>query len=137
MIAVSLVGWALAGLGGSYAGLVVAGVFAGLANGVLLTVNNTVVMSSLPGQTNGVASGILETTRHFGHAFGVTIPTAILAMAATGAQPGMEAAALREDSFWVSLAMATLAFVAAGLALVPPGAADRRGSVTPRCHVRT
>jgi MFS family permease len=123
-IALSLVGWAFAGLAASYPGLVVAGVAAGLANGVLLTVNNTVVMSSLPGETKGVASGMLETTRHFGHAFGVTIPTAILAIAAAGALPGMEAAALREGSFWVSLAMAVLAFAAAGLALVP----SRRGA---------
>ena len=123
-IAASLLGWAFAGLTGSYVGLIVAGTAAGLANGVLLTVNNTVVMSSLPGETKGVASGMLETTRHFGHAFGVTIPTAILAIAAAGALPGMEAAAVREGSFWVSVAMAVLALGAVGFALVPA----RRGA---------
>jgi hypothetical protein len=69
---------------------------------------------------------MLETTRHFGHAFGVTIPTAILAIAAAGATPGFEAGALREGSFWVSLAMAALAFAAAAFALVPPRSALQR-----------
>ena len=114
--------WALAGLQGSYAGLLAAGLVAGLGSGVLLAVNNTIIMGALPGNTGGVAAGMLETTRHFGHAFGVTIPTAILALVAAGAASTAtaEADALRLGFFWGCLAMAALAAVGVALALIRP-----------------
>jgi hypothetical protein len=75
-------------------------------------------MGSLPSQVRGAASGMLETTRHFGHAFGVTIPTAILALVATSTLTGSAADsdALRDGFFWACLAMAALAATGAGLA---------------------
>lgn len=129
--------WALAGLAGSYAGLIGAGVFAGLGSGVLLSVNNTVIMSVLPGDSRGVASGMLETTRHFGHAFGVTIPAAILAFIAAAAGGTGEAVALRQGFFWACLAMAGLALVGSALALNrPPSASDRALTAEPAATPR-
>jgi MFS family permease len=114
--------WALAGLYGGYAGLAAAGLLAGLGSGILLAVNNTVIMGSLPPDARGVASGMLETTRHFGHAFGVTIPTAILAFfaAGPGASPETQVQALRLGFFWACLVLAASAAAGVILAMVRP-----------------
>lgn len=108
-LAVALGAWAAAGLAGSYAGLLAAALVAGGASGVLLAVNNTILMASLPAGSRGVASGMLETTRHFGHAFGVTIPTALLALVASTSGAD-DALALRQG---FALACALMAGVAA------------------------
>jgi MFS family permease len=47
---------------------------------VFNTVNNATVMSGLPTENRGFASGMLETTRDLGHATGATLSTIILAM---------------------------------------------------------
>jgi MFS family permease len=120
VVALGLALWAVMGLRGSYLGLALAGALTGMGSGVLLAVNNTVIMTSLPAHVRGAASGMLETTRHFGHAFGVTIPTAILALVATSAAAGAgdgDATALRHGFFWACLAMAGLAGLGAGLAI--------------------
>jgi DHA2 family multidrug resistance protein-like MFS transporter len=44
------------------------------------TVNNATVMSTLPTEHRGFASGMLETTRDLGHATGATISAIIMAM---------------------------------------------------------
>ncbi len=44
------------------------------------TVNNATVMSALPTEHRGFASGMLETTRDLGHATGATISSIIMAM---------------------------------------------------------
>lgn len=60
------------------------------------------------------------------HAFGVTIPAAILAFIAAAAGGAGEAVALRQGFFWACLAMAGLALVGSALALNrPPSAPDR------------
>lgn len=121
-LTVGLLAWALAGLQESYVGLLAAGVIAGLGSGVLLTANNTVIMGSLPASARGVASGMLETTRHFGHAFGVTIPMAILAMVTatlvtsqSDAPGGAGTVAIRYGFAWACLAMACLGAAGVGL----------------------
>ncbi len=43
-------------------------------------INNAIVMSSLPLQHRGIASGMLETTREIGHALGGTVSATALAM---------------------------------------------------------
>ena len=43
-------------------------------------VNNATVMNSLSARHRGVASGLLETTRELGHAFGATAAAAALAL---------------------------------------------------------
>ena len=67
---------------------------------------------------------MLETTRHFGHAFGVTIPTAILAIVtatlvtsqadATGEASTL---AIQYGFAWACLAMACLGAVGVGLSI--------------------
>ncbi|MDA1127736.1 MAG: MFS transporter [Chloroflexi bacterium] len=47
---------------------------------VFNTVNNATVMSGLPTEDRGFASGMLETTRDLGHATGATISSIIMAM---------------------------------------------------------
>jgi hypothetical protein len=126
VIALGLVAWSAAGLFGSYAGLIAAGLFAGLGNGVLLAVNNAVIMGSLPVGARGVASGMLETTRHFGHAFGVTIPTAILALA-IAATPDGGGAGVRVAFVVSCLLMAAVAALGALLAAVPAVSVDAAG----------
>jgi len=122
VLAAGFVLWALSGVAGSYAAMLAVGLFTGLGTGVLLAVNNTVVMGALPDDFRGVASGMLETTRHFAHAFGVTIPTAILSLVVTGlAGAGGDAAALRWGFFWSCLGMAAVAGMGVMLALVPGG----------------
>jgi MFS family permease len=118
VIALGLAAWSAAGFFGSYAGLIAAGLFAGLGNGVLLAVNNAVIMGSLPAGARGVAGGMLETTRHFGHAFGVTIPTAILALA-IAATPDGGGAGVRLAFVVSCLLMAAVAALGALLAAVP------------------
>ncbi|MDP6715582.1 MAG: MFS transporter, partial [SAR202 cluster bacterium] len=44
-------------------------------------VNNATVMNSLPLEHRGAASGMLETTRELGHAFGATAAASVLALA--------------------------------------------------------
>lgn len=117
LLMLGMLAWAAAGWQQSYLGLTLAGLAAGLGSGVLLAVNNTVIMSSLPAGSRGVASGMLETTRHFGHAFGVTIPTAILAMVLSGFGGDLTTDAIRWGFSLGCLVMAGLAAVAVGLGL--------------------
>ena len=123
ILTLGLLAWAMAGLQGSFFGLIAAGAISGLGSGILLTTNNTVIMGSLPAGSRGVASGLLETTRHFGHAFGVTIPTAILAIVtvtlATSQAGGGEVGvlAIRYGFAWACLAMAFLGAAGVGLAV--------------------
>jgi MFS family permease len=125
-LALGFLGWATAALAENYAGVMAAGFVAGLGSGVLLSSNNAVIMASLPGEARGVASGMLETTRHFGHAFGVTIPTAIVALVAASAGPAAsQAVILRDGFFWASLAMAGISGLGTLLALVPHRPARR------------
>jgi MFS family permease len=121
VIAGGLVLWAVAALLESYVALLAVAVVTGLGNGILLAVNNTVLMGTLPARYRGAASGMLETTRHFGHALGVTIPTAILALAATATPDFGDA--VRYGFAWSSGLMGLVALGAAALALVPSGEA--------------
>lgn len=108
LIAFGLLGWAASSYFGSYAGLVGAGVIAALGNGTLMATNNTVVMSRLSAASKGVASGMLETTRQFGHAFGVAIPTAMLALFGPGE--------MRAAATVACVVMAAVAFTGAAVA---------------------
>ena len=51
---------------------------------VFNTVNNAIVMSGLPTEHRGFASGMLETTRDLGHATGATISSIIMTMVLPG-----------------------------------------------------
>jgi MFS family permease len=121
-VAAGFVGWAFVGLQGSYAGILAVGVFAGFWMGALIAVNNTVIMGSLPAEARGVASGMLETTRHFGHALGVTVATAILALFVTDRAPAALPLAYSSGFAWACVVMAVLSAVGALMSWVsrPP-----------------
>jgi len=55
----------------------------GLGSGFFNTANNTTIMSILPGEARGLSSGMLETTRQFGHTMAVGLGA--LAMGLAGA----------------------------------------------------
>jgi MFS transporter, DHA2 family, methylenomycin A resistance protein len=77
--------------GGSwpYLALVGLGCLLGMGLGGFSTVNNTAVMGLAPRDQRGFASGLVETTRQFGHALGVSISSGFIAGAlATSASPG-------------------------------------------------
>ena len=69
------------------------------------TVNNATVMSTLPTENRGFASGMLETTRDMGHATGATISSFIVAMivpATIGLMLPAESQRLHLEGFQVS-----------------------------------
>lgn len=108
VIATGLVGWAAAAALSNYALALGFALFAGLGAGAMVATTNNVIMGLLPAHAKGVASGMIETTRQFGHNFGVTIPTAILAFVGAGSiQHGAAASCL---------AMAGVMVLGAGLA---------------------
>jgi MFS family permease len=51
----------------------------GVGMGTFMSVNNTVIMSAVPGNLRGFASGMLETTRQGGHMFAVPLVSGIMA----------------------------------------------------------
>jgi MFS family permease len=53
----------------------------GLGMGGFSTVNNTEIMSMAPNDQRGFASGLIETTRQFGHAVGVSLSGSFMAAA--------------------------------------------------------
>jgi EmrB/QacA subfamily drug resistance transporter len=50
----------------------------GIGMGMFMSVNNTVIMSSVPADLRGFASGMLETTRQGGHMFAVPLVSVIM-----------------------------------------------------------
>jgi MFS family permease len=50
----------------------------GIGMGTFMSVNNTVIMSSVPANLRGFASGMLETTRQGGHMFAVPLVSVIM-----------------------------------------------------------
>ncbi len=80
------------------------------------TVNNAIVMSTLPTQHRGFASGMMETTRDLGHATGATISSFIMALilpAAIGLMLAEESQALYMKGFQTS-ALAVVGIMATG-----------------------
>ena len=120
VVAGALLLWAAAGGLGSYPLLLAVALLAGLGMGVLLAANNAAIMGALPEGQRGIASGMLETTRQLAHMFGVTVPVALLALAASGAAGGDGPAAVRTGFVWSSVAMGLIALLGVLLALVPP-----------------
>jgi MFS family permease len=99
------------------------------------TVNNATVMNALPVEHRGFASGMLETTRDLGHAFGATLATVIMATvlpSSIALMTGSESQGFYIRGFQVA-ALAVVAIMLAGAvinsfhkALPAPGAG--RGS---------
>lgn len=83
------------GIGVVAGGLVLMGVLAGLltyvqfvaivivlgvAMGVFFTVNNVMIISTLPNSMRGLASGMEQSSRQLGHTLGITVTSAAMAM---------------------------------------------------------
>jgi EmrB/QacA subfamily drug resistance transporter len=100
----------------------------GLGLGLFMAPNNSAVMSSVPPQRRGVASGLLATVRYMGQSLGVAIGGTVLAHAMEGRlPPGIEAlpspGLLRRLSAQPALHQAYLAAFTGGFATVCRGAA--------------
>jgi predicted MFS family arabinose efflux permease len=80
----------------------------GTAQGTFTAVNNTAVMSSLGADQRGFASGLVEMTRHLGHALGTSISSSVLV---TSLAAAIAPAAGYRDGF--AAAATTMAAVAA------------------------
>ncbi len=94
---------------------------ASVGTAIFNTINNTVIMNSLPQEHRGFASGMIETTRQVGHTLGATIAASALGLVLPAAIAllsdaesrdfylrGFQAAAL--VVVWVILAGAVVAF---------------------------
>ena len=80
------------------------------------TVNNATVMSTLPTENRGFASGVLETTRDMGHATGATISSFIMALivpTTIGLMLPSESQRLHLEGFQIS-ALAVVGIMTAG-----------------------
>ncbi|MCL6648706.1 MAG: MFS transporter [Chloroflexi bacterium] len=69
----------------SYSLVVLVGFSLGLAGGAFQTANNAFVLSSLPPNQRGFASGMIDLTRQYGHTLGITVTTLVVAGAVEGA----------------------------------------------------
>ena len=105
------------------------------------TVNNATVMSTLPTENRGFASGMLETTRDMGHATGATISSFIMALVIPASIVLMlpaESQRLHLEGFQIS-ALAVVGIMTAGAIIAafhrpyrPPVGAGGRATVRRR-----
>lgn len=112
----------------SYSQLFALLVVMGAGSGLFMTANNAAIMGALPGSYRGFASGMLETTRQLGHALGVAVATAGMAVAgvSVGAALGVAGAAqatLVEGFQQACLLMGLIAVAGAACAAVRAKAA--------------
>jgi MFS transporter, DHA2 family, methylenomycin A resistance protein len=68
----------------SYPGLLGLGLYMGTGMGLFLSANNAALMSSVPAESRGFASGVLETTRQLGHALATTAAGTLLTAGVSG-----------------------------------------------------
>lgn len=95
-------------------------VWMGIGSGAFMTTNNTRIMGTLAPEHRGFASGMLETTRQYGHTLGVAVAAVGLAAAL-----GREGAALEQQLAirigfsQAALLMCGIAWIGVGLAAYP------------------
>lgn len=111
----------------SYEAYVATTVLIGVGSGLFNTANNTAIMSSLPAEARGLASGMLETGRQFGHTVAVSLGA--VAMTAAGAAAAGNGAAIVGGFQVAEIAMGLVA--AAGIVLAAGGRLPRRPSLPP------
>lgn len=70
-----------------YVALIMVAVVLGAGLGGFTTVNNTAIMTMAPSDQRGFASGLVETSRQFGHTVGVSLSSSIMGAALAGAAP--------------------------------------------------
>jgi MFS family permease len=96
MVATGLTALGLAGDSLDYARTFAIIAWMGTGSGIFMTTNNTKIMSALGTEYHGFASGMLETSRQYGHTLGVAIAAAGLGAAAlTGLSGVAEEGAVR------------------------------------------
>ena len=94
--------------------------------GLFMTANNTAIMTALPNELKGVASGMLETARQMGHGLAVPIVSAVLltAVARDAASLGTPAAYLLG---YQQAALLMAALCVAGVVATIAGSLSRAG----------
>ena len=95
-------------------------VWMGIGSGCFMTTNNTRIMGALAAEYRGFASGLLETSRQYGHTVGVAVAATGLAAAAlvTGSAQ-IEAAATRAGFGQSALIASAIAWAGVLLAAYP------------------
>lgn len=64
----------------SFVQFVAIGIVLGIAMGVFFTINNVMIISSLPSNFRGLASGMEQSSRQLGHTLGITATSAAMAL---------------------------------------------------------
>ena len=126
-IALGLTTLGLVGASLPFAALVGIAMLLGGGLGGFTTVNNAAVMGQAGPGKRGFASGMVETTRQFGHSVGVTLSSSIMAGALAGAAPSALAGAYADGFQQAALLMGTCTAIGL-LALVLPSIARGRRS---------
>lgn len=80
LVAVGLVTMGLFASSLSYVQFVAIGIVLGVAMGVFFTINNVMIISSLPNNLRGLASGMEQSSRQLGHTLGITATSAAMAI---------------------------------------------------------
>ena len=92
----------------------------GIGMGIFMSVNNTVIMSSVPASLRGFASGMLETTRQAGHMFAVPLTSGIMTAVTGATLTAQTSPALYIQGFQAaSLVVGCIGLVAVGGAFFP------------------
>jgi MFS transporter, DHA2 family, methylenomycin A resistance protein len=101
----------------------------GMGMGTFMSVNNTVIMSAVPGSLRGFASGMLETTRQGGHMFAVPLVSGIMTgVAGTTLTADTEPALYIRGFQAACLIVGGIGLIALACALVPEGHREAKGS---------
>jgi hypothetical protein len=92
----------------------------GIGMGTFMSVNNTVIMSAVPSNLRGFASGMLETTRQGGHMFAVPLVSVIMASVAGGALTAQTDPLLYIRGFQAAcMVVGCIALIAVACAFIP------------------
>ena len=94
-------------------------VIMGFGSGIFLTTNNTRIMSALSPEYRGFASGMLETTRQYGHTLGVAVATIGLSGVIGGAVTSETNPAVLEGFALSAAVTAAITWVGVALAAYP------------------
>jgi MFS family permease len=94
-------------------------VIMGFGSGIFLTTNNTRIMSALSPENRGFASGMLETTRQYGHTLGVAVATIGLSGVIGGAVTSETNPAVLEGFALSAAVTAAITWVGVALAAYP------------------
>jgi hypothetical protein len=114
-------------------------IWMGIGSGMFMTTNNTAIMGALAADMRGFASGMLETTRQYGHTLGVAIATIGLGAALGPGGAAAGPAGVRDGFGQAALLMGMVGWAGVILASFPPltqVAARRRGAQSPAGGLR-